>query len=82
VDGSQTLLELVESTEQKRAPKRGDRSTFHYRNGDISVLVQYIVTSVCEENDEKCEVTGYDAVVTVMSHARKRTVRARGVCGS
>ena len=80
--GRDTPLRLVESSGANREPKKGDRSMYHYRGEGVNVVIKYIVTGVCTPDDESCEVTNYDAEITVATRFGKRTVRAHGICGS
>jgi hypothetical protein len=82
IDGRDKELKLVESSGANREPRKGDRSTRRFRSEGVEVIVKYVVTRVCTPNDEKCEVIGYDAVISVTTNLGQRTVRARGVCGS
>jgi hypothetical protein len=80
--GYDTALKLVESSEAKGKLKKGSLSTEHYRGDGVDVVIRYVATEVCAEDDDSCEATKYNAVVTVASHSGKRTLRARGSCGS
>lgn len=82
IGGRDTALALVESSGAKRESKKGDRSTYHYRGEGVDVVVKYVVTGVCAPDDESCEVTNYDALITVATRSAKRTIRAHGICGS
>jgi hypothetical protein len=82
IDGKDTRLKLVDYHEPEGEAKKGDRSTWNYADAEIGVRVDYIVTGVCDPGDEACEVTFYDATITVTRGARKAVVRVKGDCGS
>ncbi len=82
IGGRDTALKLVRSTGGNSELKKGDRLTYRYHGEAVDVVVRYVVTGVCAPDDESCEVTNYDATVTVQTRSGKRTVRAHGICGS
>jgi hypothetical protein len=75
-------LKLLEPSPANREKKKGDRSTYRYRGDGVDVVANYVATGICAPDDEACEVTNYDAVITVASRSGKRRVRAHGICGS
>ena len=82
IDGKDIELKLINRREPKGGPKKGDRSTWNYAAKNVSARVDYVVTRVCDPNDEACEVTWYDATIAVASGKRKRVVKVTGICGS
>ena len=73
------ILGLDSSTEEVR---KGLRSVLQYRAPEVEVRVDYVVTKVCKPNDESCEVTWFDAKITVTKASSKRTVDTKGICGA
>jgi len=65
----------------KESERVGSRSTLRYRLGDVTVSGTYIVTGVCDPNDESCESTQYSATFTVRKGGRSEVVKAVGSCG-
>jgi len=53
-----------------------------YRKDDIEVEVDFVVTKRCHPSDESCEVTWFDAVITVKRGQLQQTVSTKGICGS
>ena len=82
IDGQDRVMKVVSPVERPVSPKIGDRTSYDYRSDGITVRVQYVVTGVCKPEDESCEVTNYDATVTVTSRSGTRVVQAHGICGS
>ena len=83
IDGRDVKLKLVNSQELKLGFKVGDHSTFRYHGADsYDVEVIYTVTGVCKPDDEKCEVTEFNAVITVTSGSASCSLPAHGICGS
>jgi hypothetical protein len=80
--GRDTPLKLVGSSGANREHKKGDRLMYHYRGEGVNVVIKYIVTGVCAPDEESCEVTNYDAEITIATRSGKRTLRAHGICGS
>jgi len=82
VDGRDTPLALVKSYEPDGEVKKGLRSTYIYRGDGIDVVIKYVVVGVCAPDDESCEVTQMDAVVSVTARRGKARFRAHGICGT
>ena len=82
IDGKDTNLKLVSRREPKGDPKKGDRSTWNYSAKGTTVRVDFVVTGVCDPNDESCEVTYYDVTIAVTRGNDKQVVKAKGLCGS
>ena len=72
---------IVGQDEGNGKVRRGLRSIHKYRAGDFEVRVDYVVTGVCAPKDESCEVTAFDAKITVTRGPNKRTVNVKGICG-
>jgi hypothetical protein len=82
IDGKDVKLGLVRRQERKGEPKKGDRSTCSYAAKGITVRVDFVVTGLCDPNDESCEVVYYDATITVARGDGKRAIKVKGMCGS
>ena len=82
IDGENVRLKLVSSSEPSDGvSKKGQKFSRNYVSGDIRVRMDLVTTSVCAPNDESCESTGYDVMITVSKGLRKQTVKAVGGCG-
>jgi hypothetical protein len=82
LDGRDTKLKPTSHREPKSEPKKGDRSTFNYAAKGTSVRVDFVATEVCSPNDDGCEVTSYDATITLTRGAARQVVKAQGICGT
>lgn len=82
IDGRDRLLKLAASSEPKGRLRVGSRSTYRYRGDGVTVNVSYIVTGICKPEDESCEITNFDAVVTVTTRSGVRRLEVHGICGS
>jgi len=65
----------------KEAERVGSRSSATYASGDIQVSGTYVVTQVCDPNDESCESTQYDVTFVVRKGRKSQVVKAVGSCG-
>lgn len=82
IDGRDRPLKLTASSEPKIKLKVGRRSMYRYQGDGVTVNVRYIVTGICKPDDESCEVTNFDAVVTVTTGSGVRRLEVHGICGS
>ena len=82
INGKDLNLKLVSHNEPHGVLKKGDRSTWTYSRQGIKVRVDFVVTGLCPPGDEACEVTYYDATITVTRGNNKQLVIVKGVCGS
>jgi hypothetical protein len=82
IDGCDVMLKLVNSQELKSGFNVGDHSSVRYHGDTFDVEVIYTVTGVCKPDDEQCEVTDYNATITVTSGSAHRSLAAHGICGS
>jgi hypothetical protein len=81
INGHDTKLTLLRTTESRTQPKKGDRSTYWYASGPTTVEVDYTVTGVCPPDDESCEVSYFHAMIHVTSGSLGKSVAAHGLCG-
>jgi len=81
IDGKDVKLRLIKSVDPKGQIKVGKRSTGQYASGDIVVNVEKVVTGVCPPKDEDCEVTDYEATISITKGNRAQTAKAKGGCG-
>jgi len=81
LNGKNLKLRPVTSSETKVKEKVGDRSWATYIAGDIKIRMDYVVTRVCDPNDESCEATWYKAIMTVTRKTERTIVRLTGSCG-
>jgi len=82
IDGKDVKFKLVSHHQSTEKAKKGDRSTWTYAARGTTVRVDFVVTGVCPPNDESCEVTSYDATITVTRGGSQQQVLAKGQCGS
>jgi hypothetical protein len=82
INGKDIKLKHVSHREPEGDPKKGDRSTWNYAGKGTTVRVDFVATGVCDPNDESCEVTYYDATITVTQGKAKRVTKVTGLCGS
>jgi hypothetical protein len=61
---------------------KGGHAVERYHKDDIEVDVDFVVTKRCHPDDENCEVTWFNAVITVKRGELTRTVSTKGICGS
>lgn len=81
LDGQKLKLQLLAELKGKRKERVGDRSWQIYSGGDVKVRVDYVVTKVCDPNDEDCEATYYRANMTVTRGKQRLVVRGIAICG-
>lgn len=81
IDGQDVELGLEGSSEPEGEIKKGDKSIWNYRAGDIRVRIDLTVTGICDPDDEGCEVTNYDATIKVINGSRRQVVNVAGLCG-
>ncbi len=74
-------LEMETGLKGKEEERVGSRSRALYALGDITVSATYVVTRVCDPNDESCESTQYDVTFVVKKGPRLQVVKAVGSCG-
>ena len=81
VDGKDVKLRSIAQSKDKMDEKVGDRSWETYIAGDLKVRLDYVVTKVCDPNDESCESTRYRATLTVMRGKQRRVINGAAICG-
>jgi hypothetical protein len=81
INGKDVKLRFISSSPDTAQPKIGQRSFSQYKSGNLRVRVDYIVTGVCQPNDEQCESTSYNARISVVRGASRRIIEAKGGCG-
>ena len=81
VDEKIMKLRLVAASKEKLDAKLGDRSWETYSHGSLRVRIDYIVSRLCDANDEACEVIYYKTVITITRGRHRRVVKAVGICG-
>jgi hypothetical protein len=59
----------------------GARYTDRLRADDVSITIDFTVTSVCEAGAQGCDHTGVDAVITAERAGRREILTAQGACG-
>jgi hypothetical protein len=80
IDGQDVKLQLSHTTELKTA-RVGSRFRSTYVASGIKVLIVYTITRICLPASPNCEMTGYDARVTVIKGARRQSIKLEGACG-
>ena len=83
VGGRDVKLTLEKETglKGKEEERVGSRSTATYSSRDIRVTGTYVVSRVCDANDENCESTQYDVTFVVKKGTKSQVVKASGGCG-
>ena len=82
LDGRDVRVRLIgASPERRRAERKGDRSWEVYGKDSFRMRIDYVVNGVCPSNDEACEVTSYEVVITLIHNGRTTTMPAFGLCG-
>jgi hypothetical protein len=81
LNGKNLQLRLTASNETKDKKKVGDRWWDTYAAGGVKVRIDYTVTRVCTPQDEMCETTYLNAIMTVSQKAQKTTVKLTGYSG-
>ena len=81
LDGKRVTLRAVAASRQRRRERVGDRSWEKYSAGDITVRVDYVVTRVCGQREEGCEVTNYRATMTISRGKQRLVVKGIASCG-
>ena len=80
IDGSDVRLNRIGF--ESGAGNNSSRFVDIYGKDELDVRVDLLVTKRCDPSDENCEVTLFDAVITVTRGVAKETVPAKGFCGS
>jgi hypothetical protein len=80
LDGSDVELKLVYASLSTKGVTRGSRSHSKYRANEVSVLIKYVVSATCPEENPDCDSVGYTATITVTKGSRKQTIKAIGMC--
>jgi len=80
IDGSDVRLNRVGF--EAGASSNSSRFVDRYRKNELEVSVDLLVTKRCDPSDENCEVTLFDAVITVALGTAKQSVSTKGFCGS
>jgi hypothetical protein len=60
--------------------KVGSKSMDIFDGPGVTIKVDYIATWVCPPDDESCEITLYDATVTITRRKASKTVKVKGLC--
>ena len=82
LDGKDLILQLTHNSVEKKGDARiGDRSWETYSLGNIKLRIDYTITKLCDPHDEGCEVTYYNATITVTQIGQKVLVKTIGSCG-
>jgi len=84
IDGQDVELGLENSSGPEGESKKGDKSIWNYRAGDIRVRIDLTITNICDPDDESnegCEGTNYEATIKVINGSRRQVVNVIGVCG-
>ena len=81
LNGKNLQLRLTASNETKDKKKVGDRWWDTYAAGGVKVRIDYTVTRVCTPQDEMCETTYLNAIMTVSQKSQKTTVKLTGYSG-
>lgn len=73
---------MFEPCEQAGAQsKLGDRHHLLCHRGELSLRVDFVVTSECRTEDEGCEHTSRDATLRIRTPDAQESVKLLGGCG-
>lgn len=81
IEGKDTKLRRVKTTEPPGKLKPGTRFQEVYLAPRTKVQIDYVVDSACKPEAQDCEVTGYNANITVTRNRSKQIVKTVGSCG-
>lgn len=84
IDGRDTKLKLVNSTNPPQEVKVGSRSSDTYTTSDGKITIRFdkVVTQMCKPGDEDCEFTAEDATITTFKGGRRgQAIKVTGGCG-
>lgn len=81
IDEKKLQLRLIAESKERATEKVGDRSWEIYSAGNVRVRVDYLVTRVCDPDDEGCEATCFRATMTVSKGRQRRVVKGVAICG-
>jgi hypothetical protein len=65
----------------RRDRRIGDRFRETYAGDGVTVRIDYVVTRICDPNDENCESTDYKTRLTVRRGKQVTVLNGFGVCG-
>jgi len=69
------------SGEAPKEAKKGTQFSLQYLAYDIKATIDLVVKQVCPPKDESCEVTNYDATLSVDTGSAHQTMKLSGDCG-
>ena len=82
MNGKIVFPKYVRTISSQGDSKIGDKSIEVYTiNGDVKMEVEWTITWLCPKNDESCEVTYYDVVMTLTQHSSKKIYKLFGRVG-
>lgn len=81
IDGKDIRLQFIYSSPATNGVLLGSRHYKKYKARGISVLIRYVVTAVCPEENPDCDATGYRATIIVSKGGRRQSIKATGMCG-
>ncbi len=81
INGKDMTLKQTTNNLPQESLKVGAKWKEVYEAAKTKVEVEYVVTKVCDPDDEACEVAHYSAVITVTHDGTIGKVNATGLCG-
>ena len=81
IDGKNVQLKAVKDTKGTSDHRKGSKYYEIYKWQDVTLRIDYTVTSTCEGKDEGCEFTGTDAVLNATRGKEEQKVALKGGCG-
>jgi len=82
LDGKDVKLKLVSKVDYKGKPRVGKKFSRKYTARDVTVLVEYVITSVCDPKDESCEFINHSGTITATKDFRiQKMAKLPGGCG-
>jgi hypothetical protein len=81
IDGRDVSLKFIYASPATNGVLLGSRYYKKYRAKGISVLIRYVVSAVCPEENPDCDEEGHIATIIVSKGGRRQSIKATGMCG-
>lgn len=81
IDGKDLSLKLVYASPSTNGALLGSRYYKKYRANGFSVLIRYVVSATCPEENPDCDEEGHIATIIVSKGGRRQSIKATGMCG-
>jgi hypothetical protein len=81
IDGKDIQLKLMYASPSTKGVTLGSRYYKKYSAKGITILIRYVVSAVCPEENPDCDEEGHVATITVTKGGRRQSIKATGMCG-